>query len=229
MKKLSLNEHLGEVDLSKTFVFSFDYFPLEKEGLDSTDFELKLIIGDNALKITNVLPSKGYISKVSDDYIIKKLRKDIKKVSFFGDELFINEDKIVKKVDGRYTLTNEYELIKEGDTSSIKRFNSKNDEGYYVRPVEVKLFQNGVAVRNSREYFYSSDSPFDASKPQSYQLIVSNNAREVTIRAKKDEIFKKIKTLSFSQGVERGEIALEIDANMDLRNLQFSFFELNVE
>lgn len=230
MKKLNLSKKLGIIDFSKSFVFSFDYYPREDEGIDSTDFELKLILGENAIKISNVLPSKIYTSKASNEYIIRKVRKNSNKTSFLGDELHIINDKVYKTIEGKNCIPlSEYELIKDERGYLVKRNNPKNDCGQYIRPAEIKLFENDLIVQGSQEYFYSEDSPFDTNKAKTFQFVVSNNGQTITINGKNDGNFKKIKTLSFSRGIERGEIALEIDNKMDLRNLQFSFLKSDIK
>lgn len=244
MKKINLSEKIGIIDLSKNFVFSFDYIPKGDDNLHNSDFEFKLTLGPNALKISNVLPSKIYKTKVAKEYILKRIRKHAKELQFLNDSLLIIGNEVFKLRDGEesedikdffkkdgetFILTDEYELVEEADIRFIKRYNPKNDEGGCIRPIEIKLLENKTIVAGSQHYFQKKDSPFDTNKANSYQIIVSNNGQMITLKAAKNGIFETIKTLSFSQGAGRAEIILEVDGNMDLRNLQFSFLKSHVE
>ena len=145
MKKLSLSEKLGVINFSKPLIFTFDYHPQVVESLDSTDFEFKLMLGENALKITNVLPSKHFTSKASDEYIIRKVRKNSKKVSLFGEELHIIDEKVYKLTDSNtLKLAVDCELITTERGLAIKRKNLKNAQGQYIRPTEIKLYEPGT-------------------------------------------------------------------------------------
>lgn len=244
MKKFNLSEKIGVIDFSKNFVLSFDYLPREGDGFDYSDFEFKLSFGPNALKISNVLPSKIYKTKASKEYILKRVGRHANELTFLSDSLLIigavvyklhagevssQIKDFFKKGNETFVLTDEYELIEENETRFIKRYNPTNSEGSYLRPTEVKLLEGKTVVAGSQSYFQKEDSPFDTSKANSYQIVVSNNGQTITLKALKNGIFETIKTLSFSQGVERAEIILEVDGNMDLRNLQFSFLKSHVE
>ena len=244
MKKFNLSEKIGVIDLSKNFVLSFDYLPQEGDIFDYSDFEFKLSFGPNALKISNVLPSQSSKTKVAKEYSLKRVRSGINELMVLGDEVKIIGNEVYKLLtnenpeeirdffkqdDKTFVLTDEYELVVDGNTRFIKRNNVKNSEGMYIRPAIVRLLDDKTTVPDSKTYFKSERSPFDTNKANSYQIIVSDCGKTVTIKSLKNGIFEKIKTLSFSQGVERGEAILEIDPKMSLRNLQFSFLKSHVE
>lgn len=228
-----------DIDLQRDFTFDFQTNVGDNSVLDNTDFVLYFALEDdgayNGIKITNI-PS-GYKVKESGEYTLKLKNGAL---TFFDEELiFVNEEPYEKystnltydienfyKKDGNiYVKTKKYQLH-ESDTNYIRRLNPKNAEGLSVRPIELKSYKNGEII--STDYFINGEKVFDSNYNHVYRIVVSNYGQIISLWAKIDNKFEKIKTFSFPQKLEKGKVKLWLDANMVLSDLHFSFFEADI-
>lgn len=235
-----------KVKLTSDFIFSFDWIPADPNSLDGTDFDLKFLVESenstksNGFKISNI-PSQ-YKVKESLEYSLKLCNKNTDDfLNYYDDELAIFNNNVYSElkttntsnvqnfynINGKiYVLTDKYEF--ESDSSNyIKRFNDKNSKDYYIRPSEVKKFENNNVTETS--YYTDSTNKFDASIAKTFRIIVSNKAQYISIWVKENDKFEQIKTFSYLNVIEKGFIKLMIDSDMNLSNLRFTFLEADVK
>jgi hypothetical protein len=236
-----------KVDFSSDFIFSFEWKPSNPETLDGTDFDLKFLVESdtdstktNAFKISNI-PSQ-YTVKESLEYSLKQCnRASDEFLTYYDDNLVIFNNNVYSELkttdtsnvknfyninDKVYVLTDKYSF-KTNSSNYIKRINEKNDKGYYIRPVEVKKFENSSVTET--KYFTDFENKFDASLSKTYRIIVSSKARFISVWAKENGKFEQIKTFSYLNPIEKGFIKLTLDSDMELSDLRFTFFEADVE
>jgi hypothetical protein len=235
-----------KVELSSDFIFSFDWAPTDPTSLNGTDFDLKFLVESedstksNGFKISNI-PSQ-YKVKDSLKYSLKLCNKDIDNfLNYYDDELAIFDNKVYSELKSTntsnvqnfyavnnkiYVLTDKYKF--ENDSSNyIKRFNDKNSKGYYIRPSEVKKFENNSV--SETQYYTDSNNKFDASISKTFRIIVSNKAQYISIWIKENGKFEQIKTFSYLNMIEKGFIKLILDSDMELSNLCFTFLEADIK
>ena len=225
------------VDLTSEFIFEFSTKIKENYSFDDTDFVFKLSAVDgnksNSIKISNI--PAGYTSKESEEYTLKASDKDCTYfndlIIFIGGKPYKTLDKETKEEinnfyikDGvTYVNIDKYTVYLKDNKTYIKRLNSKNKDGKYVRPAEMKTIENESIIATS--YLADGEKAFDSNISQTYRVIISNFARTFSIWYLDGKSFKKIKTFSFSQKIEKGKIKMSIDYDMNLYDLCFSFFE----
>lgn len=235
-----------KVELSSDFIFSFDWVPTDPNSLNGTDFDLKFLVESsdstksNGFKITNI-PSQ-YTVKESLEYSLKQCnRASDEFLTYYDDNLAIFNNNVYSELkttdtsnvknfyninDKVYVLTDKYSF-KTNSSNYIKRFNDKNSKGYYIRPSEVKKFENNNVTETN--YYTDSNNKFDASIAKTFRIIVSNKAQYISIWVKENGKFEQIKTFSYLNTIEKGFIKLTIDSDMNLSNLCFTFLEADVK
>lgn len=237
MKKYISNPEIGEIDFKRDFTFEFSTIIKENPTLDDTDFELNFSIGSdnkyNAFMISNIL-GNPYRSKDSKEFTLKNTTKD---GDYLSDHIiFVNgkpyknltfeTEKDIKNyyiLDGvTYVLTSKYEIY-PSDTKYIRRWNDKNENGIYVRPAKITQSSNGV--KDEISYFADEKNIFDTNYTRRFRISVTDNGKLITLWGLKAEKLSEIKTFRFTNSIDKGKVKLNLDANMVLSDLRFSFFE----
>ena len=225
---------------NKDFVFTFDV-----AGKVHRDFNLKFKVSKgtivNEFSINNNFTSYTLKSGISPNFsaVKKKISDTTVTINFFDDELIIYEGEVYKQFDGEsqseikrfyrkdeklYVKTDLYSFSDE----YIIRKNPQIKEGEYLRPVMVKkTFKNGSQETNQTEHFDTLDNPVNSNENKTYRIIVSDDACLISFLIKEGEAFKTIKNFTYptTQVISEGTITLEIDNDMELSNLYFSFFK----
>lgn len=231
------------IDFTKEFIFEF----LVKNNKNSDfDFSFGVACDDieksNSLRITNT--PEGYITEADSnnnyEFTSKKypLTEDIEN-NYFDEIIIIHNKTPFKKFENEkrneiknyflkdnitYISTDRYSVSTESSNDiTIKRVNSKNKEGLFIRPIELKQIE--VSATSDILYVNDSESPFDFNYPQTYRIIVSDKARNISLWHWKNNKFNRIKTFTYSKSIEKGIVTLSIANDTNLANLRFSFFE----
>ena len=253
--KFKSNDLVSPVDIDgNEFIFIFDYVndvsELEPDALlKATDFnfifEIKKDNISKSIKITNTCPTernKGLRFNESVEYTLKK-KADSVSDTFFDDELYYfdgepyrlitPEDKIVNKfkiVNGKtYVNIPKYSLIFYNDAFYVKRLNDKNDNGNFIRPIEIRSSSSNG--EGHTQYFVDKNNVFDTNINHTYKIVVSDMGKIITLWHKNSEdTFEKIKTFSFAEAMENADIYLTIndDLKSKLCNLRFNFLKSDV-
>lgn len=254
--KFRSNDSVSPVDIDgNEFIFIFDYVNdvsgLEPDALlEATDFNFIFEIkkGDisKSIKITNTCPTernKGLRFNESVEYTLKK-KADSLFDTFFNDELYYfdgepyklitPEDKVVNKfkiVNGKtYVNVPKYSLVFYNDAFYVKRLNDKNENGNFIRPIEIR--NSSSTGEGNIQYFVDKDNVFDSNINHTYKIVVSDMGKIITLWHKNsNDIFEKIKTFSFDEAMENADIYLTINDDLKdkLRNLRFNFLKSDVE
>lgn len=254
--KFRSNDSVSPVDIDgNEFIFIFDYVNdvsgLEPDALlEATDFNFIFEIkkGDisKSIKITNTCPTernKGLRFNESVEYTLKK-KADSLFDTFFNDELYYfdgepyklitPEDKVVNKfkiVNGKtYVNVPKYSLVFYNDAFYVKRLNDKNENGNFIRPIEIR--NSSSTGEGNIQYFVDKDNVFDSNINHTYKIVVSDMGKIITLWHKNsNDIFEKIKTFSFDEAMENADIYLTINDDLKdkLHNLRFNFLKSDVE
>lgn len=220
--------------LDKDFIFTFDI-----EGEKHRDFYIKFNVlneKSNGFIVSNII--SGYRTKESPTYIKKIVSELSEIINFFDDELLIVNSEIYKKYNNESAASIQNFIRKDGklyiktDLYSlcdgyIIRKNPQLDNDTYLRPVVLKTTQNNTAVTKKTIYFDTIENPVNSNVTKTYRIIVSNKACLISFWVKQGDSFKLIKNFTYpaTQEISEGKISLEIDSDMVLSNLHFSFFE----
>jgi hypothetical protein len=253
--KFKSNDLVSPVDIDgNEFIFIFDYVndvsELEPDALlKATDFnfifEIKKDNVSKSIKITNTCPTernKGLRFNESVEYTLKK-KADSVSDTFFDDELYYfdgepyrlitPEDKIVNKfkiVNGKtYVNIPKYSLVFYNDAFYVKRLNDKNNNGNFIRPIEIRSSSSNG--EGHTQYFVDKNNVFDTNINHTYKIVVSDMGKIITLWHKNSEdTFEKIKTFSFAEAMENADIYLTIndDLKSKLCNLRFNFLKSDV-
>lgn len=227
------------IRFDKDFIFTFDV-----EGKEHRDFALKFKIGDtiyNEFTISNNLNNTYTIkSGISPDFsVVKKKVSNIDEViKFFDDDIIIYNGEAYKKFnsESQYEIKGFYRKddvlyvktdLYSFENSYIIRKSPELKENVYLRPVMVKkTFKNG-AEQTQTNYFDTLDNPINSNESKTYRIIVSDNACLISFLVKEKDSFKAIKNFTYptTQEISEGKITLEVDNDMQLSNLHFSFFK----
>lgn len=224
---------------NKNFIFTFDVI-----GSTHRDFNLKFKVSDenivNEFLISNNLNNsyavKSGISHFSA--VKKKISNTSRDNNFFNDTILINKKEIYKQFSGEhpseikgfcykdkklyvktdlYTIENEY----------IVRKNPQLKENLYLRPVLVeKTYRKNLRKNTQTEYFDTLQNPINSNENKTYRIIVSDGGRLISFLIKEGTSFKIIKNFTYpTDKISEGLITLELDNNMKLSDLHFSFFK----
>jgi hypothetical protein len=253
--KFKSNDLVSPVDIDgNEFIFIFDYVndvsELEPDALlKATDFnfifEIKKDNISKSIKITNTCPTernKGLRFNESVEYTLKK-KADSVSDTFFDDELYYfdgepyrlitPEDKTVNKfkiVNGKtYVNIPKYSLVFYNDAFYVKRLNDKNNNGNFIRPIEIRSSSSNG--EGHTQYFVDKNNVFDTNINHTYKIVVSDMGKIITLWHKNSEdTFEKIKTFSFAEAMENADIYLTIndDLKSKLCNLRFNFLKSDV-
>ena len=230
---------------NKDFIFTFDV-----AGSKHRNFNLSFKINDNKtclnkFSIRNDLDNFHNDNYITDDF--SKVKKVIvntnKPINFFKDVLVIYDKEVYKQISGEsrseikgfyrkdeklYIKTDLYSYSIENGKPIISRKNPQLPNGEYLRPVAiVKSYQLENKINEVIEYFDTLDNPINSNENKTYRIIVSDRACLISLLIKEGEAFRAIKNFTYppTQVIDEGTITLEIDDNMELSNLHFSFFE----
>lgn len=222
------------VFLEKDFIFTFDV-----EGEKHRDFLIKFnVLNDksNGFVVSNVI--NGYRTKESSEYVKKSVNDFSEVINFFGDELIVVNNIVYKSYNNEsadeikdYIRKDNKLFIKSDlysiDDSYIIRKNPQIDNDTYLRPVIVKTLQNGSTISKKTIYFDTLENPVNSNKTKTYRIIVSDKSCLISFWVKENNSFRLIKNFTYpaTQEISEGKISLEIDSDMKLANLHFSFFE----
>ena len=227
------------IRFDKDFIFTFDV-----EGKEHRDFDLKFKVGDtiyNEFTISNNLNTTYTIkSGISPDFsaVKKKISNIDEVIKFFNDDIIIYNGEAYKKFNSEsqheikgfyrkddvlYIKTDLYSF----ENSYIIRKSPELKENVYLRPVMVKKTFKNSAEQTQTNYFDTLDNPVNSNESKTYRIIVSDNACLISFLVKEKDSFRVIKNFTYptTQEISEGKITLEVDNDMKLSNLHFSFFK----
>lgn len=227
-------------DSDKNFVFTFDV-----AGSTHRDFNLKFKVSKgtifNEFSVNNNFTSYTLKNDISPKFsaVKKKISDTTAVINFFDDELIIHEGEVYKQFDnesqpeikGFYRKDEKLYVKTDLYTFSdgyIIRKNPQIKEGTYLRPVMIKKsFETSLGKTAQVEHFDTLANPVNSNENKTYRIIVSDDACLISFLIKEGEAFKTIKNFTYptTQVISEGTITLEIDNDMELSNLHFSFFE----
>lgn len=235
-KKYISSDNIGNIDFSKDFVFSFTTHLEEKT---CSDFVLKFAITDgtktNEFKISNII--EGYTTKNQEPpySIVKKVLPRTISTNFFDNSLLIQGNSIFKNYENEpashisdYIKRNGALFVQtetySSDGTYIIRKNPLNAEGFYIRPIICKTIINGET--KSVSFFKDSNNPIDSNYNETYRIIISDNGSSISFWKLINDSFRLIKIFTYpDQEISEGKVKLEIDSDMELSDLHFTFFE----
>ena len=118
------------------------------------------------------------------------------------------------KSDKAYTL-----LINKDSYQIAKNIN--------IKPFNINILSNDNIIN---EIVYENDC-FYGTDDKWFRIIVSEDAKLISFwhKNKETDNFIKIKTFSYSGGIEKAGIKLSLSESIVLSDMSFSFFETNVE
>lgn len=238
------NTCYSPVDLTTgEFMFTFDVKNIDA-SLEGSNFNLKFEITNNNNNIYNKFSLSNttsynlneYILDASNEYVLKK-SDNYAPTTFFNDEIIFLGAEPLKLLSSTDTEVSNYKVI-NGKTyikspkysvtyinglPYIKRINDINENGDFIRPIE--LTYSDSKVRNTFiEYYTDKNNIFDSTIPRTYRIIIADEGKLISLWQKQGEQFEKIKTFSYANALEKADIYFSIDDSMLLSNLTFGFF-----